>query len=248
MPNPASTSVRGRAILHTGSVNIENEEVTYTLRRVPRRRHVHLVVDDDAELEVRAPYRFRPNDAELVIRAHSVWVIRMIKRAREAVRAKPMLETGFEMPLLDERLQLHVSSNAQASVTRGPCTLWLKSPTMMRSALRSLLEEWYRHQARCYLPSRLMHFANQFGFAVAKVSVRGQKTQWGSCSGRGAISVNWRLMLMPSDVVDYVLIHELCHLRHSNHSPEFWALVAVYVPDFRERQRRLKALQAQLPI
>lgn len=222
--------------------------MAYTLRRVPRRKHVHLVVGDDAQLEVRAPFRLKPHDAELIICAHAAWVIRTMKRARELARAKPVLATGLEVPLLDERLRLHVSLDAKASATRDPCTLWLKSPTMARSALQSLLEDWYRRQARCYLPARLMHLARRFDLPLAKVSVRGQKTLWGSCSGNGAISLNWRLMLMPNDVVDYVLVHELCHLRHSNHSSRFWTLVASCIPDFRERQRRLRGLQAQLPI
>ena len=218
------------------------------LRRVPRRKHVHLVVGDDAQLEVRAPFRFRPQDAELVIRTHAAWVIRSMQRARERAQAKPMLETGLEVPLLDERLRLHVSSDTKASATRDTRTLWLKSPTMARDALQSLLEDWYRHQAKCYLPPRSMHFAERFDFPLGKVSVRGQKTLWGSCSGNGEISLNWRLMLMPSDVVDYVLIHELCHLRHSNHSSQFWALVASCMPDFTERQGRLRSLQARLLI
>lgn len=238
----------GRPILHTGMLNIKEERVAYTLRRVPRRKHVHLVVGDNAQLEVRAPFRFKPQDAELVIREHVAWVIRTMNQARELAQAKPVLETGLEVPLLDERLRLHVSSDTKASATRDPRTLWLKCPIMAGSALQSLLEDWYRHQARCYLPARLVYFAKRFDFPLAKVSVRGQKTLWGSCSSNGSISVNWRLMLMPSDVVDYVLVHELCHLRHSNHSSRFWTLVTSCMPDFRERQRRLRRLQAQLPI
>jgi predicted metal-dependent hydrolase len=82
----------------------------------------------------------------------------------------------------------------------------------------------------------------------SQVTVRAQRTRWGSCSSRGTINLNWRLMLMPSRLMDYVLAHELAHLREMNHSPAFWALVGSIFTDYRERRRDLEIAARQLPL
>ena len=86
------------------------------------------------------------------------------------------------------------------------------------------------------------------GVRPQRVTIRGQRTRWGSCSTHGTISLNWRLLQVPGELVDYVLVHELCHLRHMDHSPRFWALVAETVPDHARRRARLDALQGTLPV
>lgn len=88
------------------------------------------------------------------------------------------------------------------------------------------LAAWYRQYANQYLPKQLSHLAKTYGFTFAKCTIRDQKTRWGSCSHQGNISLNWRLILMPVWVSDYVLIHELCHTREMNHSAAFWQEVA----------------------
>lgn len=81
-----------------------------------------------------------------------------------------------------------------------------------------------------------------------RVSIRDQRLQWGSCSSAGAINLNWRLMLTPGELADYVIVHELCHLRHLDHSARFWALVSEVIPDHQRRRRDLDALQDCLPL
>jgi predicted metal-dependent hydrolase len=101
--------------------------------------------------------------------------------------------------------------------------------------------EEFRKQARRELPERLRHLAGRHGLMVSRVSVRNQRSRWGSCSPQGHICLNWRLVLMPDSVRDYVLIHELMHLRRLDHSPHFWRLVAHACPDFEESRRWLRA-------
>lgn len=96
-------------------------------------------------------------------------------------------------------------------------------------------------RARHELPMRLLELANAHGLVVAAVSIRNQRTRWGSCGPDGRISLNWRLIAMPDWVRDYVLIHELMHLRHLNHSPAYWARVAAACPDFEKARRWLRA-------
>lgn len=104
----------------------------------------------------------------------------------------------------------------------------------------------YRARAQLDLPPRLHQLAAQHGLRVQRVSVRNQRTRWGSCGHNGHISVNWRLVLMPDWVRDYVLIHELMHLRRMDHSPEFWRHVAAACPRYRDARAWLRANGASL--
>ena len=97
-----------------------------------------------------------------------------------------------------------------------------------------------RAQASRELPSRLLELAARFGLTVSRISIRNQRWRWGSCSRQGHICLNWRLVDMPADVRDYVLIHELMHLRRMDHSPKFWALVAAACPDYQRARRWLR--------
>jgi predicted metal-dependent hydrolase len=99
----------------------------------------------------------------------------------------------------------------------------------------------WRQRAETELPPRLLALAASFGLAVVKVTVRNQRTRWGSCGRDGHITLNWRLVLMPEQVRDYVLIHELMHLRRLDHSPEYWRLVADACPGYREARQWLRA-------
>lgn len=100
-----------------------------------------------------------------------------------------------------------------------------------------------RERAKRELPARLMELARRYGLGVSRVSIRNQRWRWGSCSRNGHICLNWRLVTMPDAVRDYVLIHELMHLRRMDHSPKFWKLVEAACPDFRDARKYLRALR-----
>ena len=106
--------------------------------------------------------------------------------------------------------------------------------------LRTTVEPWMRAQAERELPTRCLDLAATCGLAVSRVAVRNQRSRWGACSARRVITLNWRLIQMPPDVCDYVLIHELMHLRQQNHGPRFWALVEKACPAFRDAERWLR--------
>ena len=105
---------------------------------------------------------------------------------------------------------------------------------------RSALEKRYREAAKEYFPKRAAYYAYLLGVSYDRIRIAGQKTRWGSCSSNKTLSFNWKLMLAPPGVLDYVVVHELCHLKHMDHSREFWAAVESVMPDYRERRRWLK--------
>ena len=102
------------------------------------------------------------------------------------------------------------------------------------------LEKRYRKAAKEYIPARVAYFHQFTGGTYAKIVIRDQKTRWGSCSSNKTLSFNYRLMLAPPQILDYVIVHELCHLKHMNHSPEFWTSVEAVLPDYKTRRKWLK--------
>ncbi len=109
-----------------------------------------------------------------------------------------------------------------------------KSPSQIR------LETIYREAAKEYFPKRVYYFAHILGVSYGNITIRDQKTRWGSCSSKGNLSFNWRLILAPPNVLDYVVVHELCHRKEMNHSPKFWALVESVMPDYKQYRKWLK--------
>ena len=240
-------------------VRLGAADVPYVLKRVPRRRHVHILVNDDGTLEVRAPWRFGPGKAREALRENEEWIRSALGAARERRARRPRLVNGARLPLLDGFLRLDVRPHAQIDLfecarawrgraERRGAALRVSTASLGHDELRALIERWYRREAAVWLGERVEHHAPRLGVRPSRVTIRGQRSRWGSCSGRGTVSLNWRLMMVPSALADYVVVHELCHLRHMNHSPQFWEMVGEIVPDYRERRHGLNALQGRLPL
>ncbi|MCM1385827.1 MAG: M48 family metallopeptidase [Bacillus sp. (in: Bacteria)] len=107
-------------------------------------------------------------------------------------------------------------------------------------AQRIALEKRYKEAARNYIPKRVAYYQPLTGGTYNRITIRSQRTRWGSCSGKGTLSFNWRLMLAPPAILDYVVVHELCHLTHMDHSPAFWEAVKSVYPNYKSARKWLK--------
>lgn len=116
----------------------------------------------------------------------------------------------------------------------------LHTPGIDEAFLREGLEGWYMKQAHMIFLVRVMHYQQITGGRVNQIHIRDQKTRWGSCSSLHNLNFNWRLVMAPPEVLDYVVVHELCHLSHMNHSREFWEMVGSVMPEYPERKKWLK--------
>ena len=113
-------------------------------------------------------------------------------------------------------------------------------PPDLTDSQKQALVKLYRQAAEEYFPQRVEYLLPYTGGRYTRITIRAQRTRWGSCTSEGALSFNWRLILAPPRVLDYVVVHELCHLTHMNHSKDFWNAVARVMPDYREQEKWLK--------
>ncbi|MEO5339620.1 MAG: M48 family metallopeptidase [Magnetococcus sp. MYC-9] len=222
-----------------GVILLQGREVSYLLVRVRSRKRLGLLLDGQGVLQVRVPWRATQRQAEQFLQAHAPWVLQQLATGEEK-RERPPLQMGDRLPFLDDTLQLQHGTGQIRPLFREGDRLWVAEGYGSPAELIGLLESWYRQQAHGYLPDRLQSWASRMGLSFARLSIRSQRSRWGSCSSKKSINLNWRLMCLPSWVADYVMVHELCHLSHMNHSPEFWALLARFLPHYPECRRQLR--------
>jgi predicted metal-dependent hydrolase len=216
--------------------------VPYRIRRSDRARHARILIGGDG-VEVVVPRRFPLRQVEPFVEEKRPWIERTLRRLRESEAEYPpaRLEDGGELPYLGERLALTVrieSERARPHVVRRADALRVALPR--GGSLRDALEGWYRRRAREEVSARLDAAVARAGVSYASLQIRGQRTRWASCSSSGAMSFNWRLLLAPAEILDYVIEHEVAHLEVHDHSRRFWDLLAARCPDWREQERWLR--------
>jgi hypothetical protein len=216
--------------------------VAYTIRRSERARRARILVDGDG-VEVVVPARFPLQEVEGFVEEKRPWIERTLRRMRESESNFPpaRLEDGGELPYLGERLTLRVRSErgrVRPYVARRGDRLEVMLPPGVD--LGAPLEAWLRREARTEIAERLDAAVARAGTSYASLQIRGQRTRWASCSTSGAMSFNWRLLLAPPEIVDYVVEHEVAHLEIHDHSERFWGLLASRSPRWREHENWLR--------
>jgi predicted metal-dependent hydrolase len=225
-------------------------QIPYKIRRSDRARHARIVVDASG-VEVVVPRRMALRHVEPFVREKGPWIERTLRRYREAERALPVpvLETGGSVPYLGQELLLRVNverGRVRDHVGRRGDVLHVKVGERGEDAVRHALERWYRKRARIEVAARLDAATRRAGTSYTRLTIRGQRTRWASCSSTGAMSFNWRLLLAPQPILDYVIEHEVAHLEVLDHSPRFWRLLASRCPDYKQHERWLKRNGAAL--
>ena len=205
--------------------------------RVRRARKYILRVRPDGSLRVTIPRGGSRRDAEAFLRRHQDWVA--AERVRVAERHAPVeWRAGDAIPLHGELTTIRVHERAHGQmVVVGEQRVRIAAGVVN---VRPAVELALRRIASRELVPRLQALASEHALTVDRVTIRNQRSRWGSCSRRGVIALNFRLVQMPPAVCDYVLLHELMHLRQQNHSRRYWRLVAAVCPDYREAERWLR--------
>lgn len=207
------------------------------LKRSARRRSIGIKVHR-GEVTVTAPVRASMAEVRAFVAQKARWINKHLELQRTSIaqQAAVKLGPGAELPFLGERLLLEATGPAVGVVRDGDRLLIGADPLLYKAKIA----RWLAGQAQAYLPGRIKALAPLLGVEPRGFSVRFYKSRWGSCNRRGELQFNWLLMMAPSVVVDYVVVHELAHLRHFNHSPAFWQLVASVMPDYANHRTWLR--------
>lgn len=211
--------------------------------RNPRARRYVLRLRPDGTARVTIPRGGSEATARQFAERNAAWLRRQMEKNAARPTGKTAWPVGSEIFFRGESVRITGGPGDGPKPITFADQIVRLTPSGQEGApdCRAAIERHLRLLAAVELPTRVGHFARQHGLNVQRVTVRDQKSRWGSCSRRGTISLNWRLIQVPAAVADYIILHELMHLRQMNHSRQFWQEVAQVCPDFREAERWLKA-------
>jgi len=224
----------------------DNLELDWSLRVSRRARYARLQIKPFGGLEVVIPARFPRNQVSALVDKHAAWARRQLAQQadlRQAIRLPGELSLAFDDSTTPIIYRSEAAFNAPAELDGNGIVIEAVEQ-------RARIEELRRHvrrRARQSLPPLLEQVSRRTGLAFNRVSIRSQKTRWGSCSNRGNISLNDQLLFLPAASVEYLMVHELCHTRHLNHSRAFWALVQTHCPGYRAHETHLRKSRNLVP-
>ena len=230
-------SVEQRAALLAG------KHITYTLKRSGKRRSIGLRIDDHG-LTVSVPLRASEKWLHSVLQDKARWVVEKLDGWQTCKPAAIRWQDGETIDYLGELLMLRVVQGLFATpVHRRGSELWVFVVNASETAhIEQAVSRWYQHEAEQFFVRRVAHYTPLLNVVPHAVKLSGAKTQWGSCTAHGSVRLNVQLIKLPPRLIDYVVVHELAHLRELNHSAAFWRVVESVCPDYTSLRGELKAV------
>jgi len=229
---------------------IENDDkrIYFTLLKT-KRKTIGIIIDRNGEVRVHAPYRVSEKQICEAVKKRANWIIKKVNEVkarnsnltcRQFVSGEKLLYHGKEYTLVimerdfgkpevlikEDFMEVYIPRGLPAEIGK--------------QVIKETLIKWYRQRFAETAKEKLEKYSKQLRTAPCKTMIKSQKTRWGSCSKKGNINLNWRLIMAPDNIIDYVIVHELCHLKVMNHSKDFWNLVKSVLPDYPERRKWLK--------
>jgi predicted metal-dependent hydrolase len=236
------------------SVQLEDRTIVYEVRRSPRRRKtLSILIRPHENIVVRAPVAAREAEIDRFVAKKGAWVLRKLRAIEAAGAGRREYRSGEMFKFLGRDYPLAVKDvpgKRSTVVFEGGC-LTVRTPLLpepqRNERIKRALQAWYVPRAESCLTKLAADWSDRIGLKPEGLKVKNLKSSWGICNRR-RLSLNWRLVMAPPHLAEYVVVHELCHLRHHNHSPAFHRLVASYVPDYQQRRKELKQLGPHLDI
>lgn len=216
----------------------------YNLTR-SKRKTVAIHITKDARVEVRAPLKVPQGQIDRFVMSKSGWINAHLAQRKKLLEKQSefrlnyggfALMRGVEYPIMQSALKRPVFDGGRFCLPPG------LSPEQVKRELVKI----YRAEAAKLIKDRVSLFSSLMGVTPAAVKTTGAKARWGSCSGKNSVNFSWRLLMAEDDAIDYVVVHELAHIREHNHSKRFWAVVASVLPDYARREKKLRELQTRL--
>jgi predicted metal-dependent hydrolase len=221
------------------------ETIHYQLERRPRRT-VGLKITADG-LIIHAPKRIAEYQLQTILLQKSDWIQKKLNALQQNKMPPMQWQHGEKLLLLGNQVTLAVKHDTRAkAVNHQPGLLELAQPNHEAGAISRKVLQWYKKQAVVDFARRLEIFSAKLGVAMPKLLISSARTRWGSCNSKQEIRLNWRLLQAPPHLINYVVCHELAHLKEMNHSVKFWAVVASIYPDYKQAEKELKAWSPKL--
>jgi hypothetical protein len=221
----------------------------YQIRRSGRARRLRITVRP-AGVEVVAPLGMRDAEIAAFVEGNQRWIEAKLEAIRQRLAAHAgsnRLVDGARIPFRGDWQRLRVVDGSRSRpLVRHDGDIRVELPERLPAALQEseverVLTGWLRREARAEAKTLIQRFGPRHGLMPRGLVIKAHRTLWGSCTVRDVVNLNWRLILAPPAVLEYVVVHELCHLRHRHHQPPFWRLVAEILPDYGQQRRWLRA-------
>ena len=234
---------------------MSNSSFPYIIRESARARYLRLRVTLDKGLEVVVPRGYDRRRIPEMLQTNREWVVHALRRVdearlRQAADAARTVPTQIALPSIGRvwHIELVAAKSRTLSISElSDDRLQLRGDIDNIPLCDAALQRWLLRQAHDILIPWLSQVSRETGIPYVRTALRKQKTRWGSCSSLGTISLNVKLLFVDPDLVRYILIHELCHVRHLNHSKRFWKLVSGFYAPYKEAHRRLKEAWRKMP-
>jgi len=229
-------------------VEINDNKVAYTVVKT-RRKTIGITIDRNGEVRVSAPLGISERQIRETVQKKAGWIIKKVSEVieRNSNLICRQFVSGEKFMYLGEEYTLEVAEKdlgkAEVLMQEDTITVYISrglSEESRKQAIKEALIKWYRQRFDEIVKERIKKYSMQLKVAPCRVVIKNQKTRWGSCSNKGNINLNWRLIMAPLHIIDYVVVHELCHLKVMNHSKDFWNLVESIQPNYHENQKWLK--------
>jgi hypothetical protein len=246
--------------VHERSAVLNGKEYAYTIIQTSAARTVRLRVSMNKGLEITVPRRFRLDHVDEIFSEHERWILKQLDKIeqRKLLREQHQLRDGSALQVLGEPQKIKIVQSQKPAVKKVQRLLFLDDRAVVDGHelhvhcdgtvkhAKETLEPYLRVIAEKYFATRVRELAEQMGLQFKKITIRGQKTRWGSCTREKNLSFNWRLVLLPVEVAESVIIHELAHTVHMNHSRAFYGFVERFCPEYRKLQKHLR--NPQFPV
>lgn len=216
------------------NIIIDGDNYSYRIRRSSKAKHIKLQITLDDGLILILPQKAALKDADKILRTKEYW----IKKHLSIIENKKA-EFFYFGKKIDLEIQYDIFRK-NMSIRHEGRRLIISVPQQYKGNGSEFYRAWLKLRAEDYIPRRVKFFTDKFGFEHNKITIRNQKTRWGSCTSGGNLSFNAKLMASNKRVIDYVIVHELCHLKEMNHSKKFWRLVEEIMPDYNILRKKLK--------
>jgi predicted metal-dependent hydrolase len=220
----------------------------YKLKKHRRARNVKLRASKPHGLQITVPYRFNVDEIPAILEKNKTWIIKQLLLLQS--RHSDVLPDQIILNAISEVWTVkYIACDAKLELIQRPAhEIVLVGRIKDKVLCKTLLIEWLKNKSNMVLISHLENLSHRMQLHYSRVTIRDQQTLWGSCTAATSISLNYKLLFLPKELVTHVMIHELCHTQYLNHSSRFWGLVAQHDPAWREMRRKLRRADQLIPL